>query len=100
MGSPASSSGWATAWAMRVRAAAGAIQLPADPGPPIMPEAPSWLQLPLALLREYDRRNGTVLVPSILRAGISVGDLGGADGAWGLFIPSGHRIVLDASLAN
>jgi hypothetical protein len=57
-------------------------------------------QKPLALLREYDRRNGTVLVPAITQAGISVGHLGGVDGAWGLFIPSSHRIVLDESLAD
>jgi hypothetical protein len=76
------------------------IQLPADAGPPIMPEAPGWVQLPLALLREYDRRNGTVLVPAIVRAGISTGNIGGVGGAWGLFVPSSHRIILDAALAD
>lgn len=79
---------------------ADAITLPSDPGPALMSDGPSWIQSPLLLLREYDRRNGTVLLPSILRAGVSVGSLGGKDGAWGLFVPSSHRIVLDASLAN
>jgi hypothetical protein len=76
------------------------ITLPEDSGEQLIPGLPEWIQKPLLLLREYDRRNATILVPSIVRADISVARLGGADGAWGLFVPSSHRIVLDASLAG
>jgi len=79
---------------------AAAITLPDDNSEQIIPGLPDWIQKPLLLLREYDRRNATVLVPSIVRADISIAHLGGADGLWGLFVPSSHRIVLDSSLAR
>ena len=41
-----------------------------------------------------------MLIPSIVRADISIRHLGGKDGAWGMFVPSSHRIVLDGSLAS
>jgi hypothetical protein len=78
----------------------GAIALPTDADAEILPGQPAWIQHAVALLREYDRRYATVLVPSIVRADISIGHLGGKDGAWGLFAPNSHRIVLDASLAS
>jgi hypothetical protein len=78
-----------------------AITLPPDAADAeIVTGQPAWIQHAAALLREYDRRNATVLVPSIVRADISIGHLGGKDGAWGMFVPSSHRIVLDASLAG
>ena len=78
----------------------GLITLPPDADAEIVPGLPAWIQQAAALLREYDRRNATVLVPSIVRADISIGRLGGKDGAWGMFVPSSHRIVLDGSLVS
>ncbi len=76
-----------------------AISLPEDTGAEIIPGLPDWIQNPVLLLREYDRRNATALVPAIVRADVAIGHLGGANGAWGMFVPSSHRIMLDASLA-
>jgi len=76
------------------------ISVSGDDNTEVIPGLPAWIQKPLVLLREYDRRNATVLVPAITRADISIGRLGGANGAWGLFAPGSHRIVLDSSLVN
>jgi hypothetical protein len=75
------------------------ISTTADNGANLLPDQPAWLQQAAAYLNEYDRRNATVLVPVIQRAGISLRPLREL-GAWGLFVPSSHRIVLDPSLAD
>jgi hypothetical protein len=73
------------------------IRLPADESVDVIPGLPRWIQRALMLLQEYDRRNGTVLVPAVARTAVATRPLGGA---WGMFVPRARILVLDSSLAR
>ena len=76
---------------------ASRIRLPAEDPGEVIPGLPRWLQKALILLQEYDRWNGTVLVPSIARTAVAARPLGGA---WGMFVPRTRILLVDTSLAS